>query len=302
MPTPFTLIIPKQITDSNFSSSNVPENDYAAWSSSTTYTLGQYVILGAPYHKVYQSVNGTGNLNKNPATESTYWVEVSPTNRWKMFDQSGGTITTNPDSIVVTFTASKLTAIAFLDVTCASIQVTGSYAGTTFYDVTQYGTDQAIINNWYDYFTAESSRSSVLVFLNVPYVSNATFTVTISNPGTTAACGNMVWGVYQELGKTQYGATVGITDYSKKNVDEFGKVTLVQRAFSQKMDAKLYVENTAVDPLRKTLTGIRATPCLWLGAPDNFESTTLYGYYKDFSIDIAYPTYSVCSLSLEGLT
>ena len=34
----------------------------------------------------------------------------------------------------------------------------------------------------------------------------------------------------------------------------------------------------------------------------NIESLTAYGFYKEFSIDLAYPTVSYCSLTIEGLT
>ena len=46
---------------------------------------------------------------------------------------------------------------------------------------------------------------------------------------------------------------------------------------------------------------LRATPVLWIGS-ESFESLTVYGFYKEFSIDIAYPTVSYCSLTIEGLT
>ena len=29
---------------------------------------------------------------------------------------------------------------------------------------------------------------------------------------------------------------------------------------------------------------------------------SVYGFYKEFSIDLAYPTVSYCSLTIEGLT
>jgi len=43
------------------------------------------------------------------------------------------------------------------------------------------------------------------------------------------------------------------------------------------------------------------TPVLWIGS-ESFESLTVYGFYKEFSIDLAYPTVSYCSLTIEGLT
>jgi hypothetical protein len=51
------IVQPIQITDSNFVSSTVLENDYPAYSNTTGYTLGQKVILTS-VHKIYESLRG----------------------------------------------------------------------------------------------------------------------------------------------------------------------------------------------------------------------------------------------------
>jgi len=63
----------------------------------------------------------------------------------------------------------------------------------------------------------------------------------------------------------------------------------------------VWIKGTEVDLVKRLLSQYRATPIVYIGA-DAYASTILYGYYKDFSIDIAYPTISICSLELEGLT
>ena len=76
---------------------NVPESDHPAWSAATTYALGARVMLTST-HKVYESLKAA-NLNKNPLTESLWWIEVSPTNRWALFDTSVSTSTAQPNNI-----------------------------------------------------------------------------------------------------------------------------------------------------------------------------------------------------------
>ena len=44
-----------------------------------------------------------------------------------------------------------------------------------------------------------------------------------------------------------------------------------------------------------------ATPCVWIG-DNNYASTVIYGFYKDFDVVINYHTVSDCNLELEGLT
>ena len=63
-----------------------------------------------------------------------------------------------------------------------------------------------------------------------------------------------------------------------------------------------YLDATAFHPaVEAVVAALRATPVLWIGS-ESFESLTVYGFYKEFSIDIAYPTVSYCSLTIEGLT
>ena len=68
------------------------------------------------------------------------------------------------------------------------------------------------------------------------------------------------------------------------------------------MDANIAVKAGVVDSVVSKLNTIRATPCLWVGSSGNYETLTVYGFYKDYSVDISYPTYSIISIQIEGLT
>jgi hypothetical protein len=64
------------------------------------------------------------------------------------------------------------------------------------------------------------------------------------------------------------------------------------------MTARVVMQTSAIDDVHRTLAAIRATPVLWIGS-ESFESLTVFGFYKEFSIDLAYPTVSYCSLTIE---
>lgn len=304
MATPFTVIVPKKITDANFVSSTIPETDHAVWSSVTAYTIGQRVIMTTGLHKIYEAL--TNNTNKQPNLNTSGltpdWVEVGPTNRWAAFDESGGTLSTATTSMQFVFTADYITSMAFAETLAETVQIVGSVGGTPFYNQTFSLPDRAIINDWYDYFTADIFRATQLVVENIPSVAAATFTITLtSGTGSAVQLGNFVCGKSTALGATQYGASFGIIDYSKKEVNDFGKATLIPGPYSKRMDVRLYVSSQSVDAVAVKLNSIRATPCFWVGSGNNYEALGVYGYYRDYSMDIAYPTYSVCSLQIEGL-
>lgn len=307
MTKPFTVIIPKTINDSNLVSSSLSEADYPVWTSGTHYpTTGTRVIVTTGYHKIYESTQPITNLPDTttpPYNLPTHWVEVGPTNRWAMFDESGGTYSySSGANIVISFTMDRATSIALIELTARSVRIQATAPGyPNYYDQTYNLGDRAIIANWYDYFTADSFLATELIVTDIPAIPNTTFTITIENNGNPLQVGNFIVGQALELGKTQYGAKIGIVDYSKKEVNEFGKATLVKRTFSKKMDVSLTVENQIVDAVAQRLSYLRATPCLWVGANGVFESLTVYGFYRDFSIEIPRPTNSLCSLQIEGL-
>ena len=299
------VIPPLSITDSNLTSSNVPETDYSAWSSGTTYTIGQRVILTST-HKIYESLQNS-NLNHNPSTDTSsppYWIEVSATNRWKMFDTINSTQTTNANSIVVVITPGKVVnSVSLLNIegTSVRIKMTDPTDGVV-YDKTTSLNNNGNINNWYNYFFNPIQRRTSHVATDLPAYGTAAIEITITNTGLTAKCGVCIIGSVQYIGEgINLGASVGITDYSRKEKDAFGNYTLIQRSYSKRAKFSMAVLNEQIDSLLEVLATLRTTPCIWIG-DDNYTCTYVYGYYKDFDIVIAYHLVSDCNIEIEGLT
>jgi hypothetical protein len=63
----------------------------------------------------------------------------------------------------------------------------------------------------------------------------------------------------------------------------------------------MLINKAEVDTIQDILATYRATPCLWVGT-DSYSSTTLFGFYKDFNTVISYPTSSLLTLEIEGMT
>lgn len=117
----------------------------------------------------------------------------------------------------------------------------------------------------------------------------------------TVSCGAVIVGLSREIGGTAFGASLGITDFSIKQADDFGNLTVVERAYSKTGDFTVFVANTFVDTLQDLLARLRATPALYIGS-DSFASSAIYGFFKEFSVAIPYPDFSVCTIQIEGLT
>lgn len=301
MTQPFFVIVPTEITDSNLISTNVPENDYPVWDSITNYLIGDRVIVTTGFHTIYEAVQNNTNVDPTTDTLQLTWAVVGPTNAWAMFDQSGNTITSNPTSIEVVVSGDRITDFGFQELLATSVRLQ-AYNATegTYYDQTFDIYDEAVVDDWYDYFFTEISRTTELIIRGVPPIGTSEYTITITSD-VNAEIGTFVIGQAVEFGNTQYGARASIIDYSKKEVDSFGKVNLVQGNFSKKNEVTLMVDNAIVDSIFRKLVTLRGTANLWVGSNESFEMLSIYGFYRDFSIDIAYPQKSLCTLTIEGL-
>lgn len=303
------IVDPFVVTDATLLSSNIVEPDagIGLYAAGATYALGDYVIVLSTHHK-YRSLQD-GNIGQDPVTDSAlptplWWTDYGMDNRWRMFDQSITSQSTNADSIevVVTPVGQIVDSAVFLNVSASSarVQVTDAVDGLVFDQTYDLTADSGILD-WYDYFFAPIVRNQNLAVGGLPLYMSAVITLTLLDAGATVACGAAVVGLSQNLGDSQYGAQLGIQDYSVKQVDAFGNYTILERAFSKRGLFDLWVPAEYTSELQRLLEKYRATPIIYIGT-DVHAATVFYGFYKDFTINIRYMEVSVCSLEIEGLT
>ncbi len=282
---------------------NVPETDYAFWSAATTYAIGDRVLYTD--HYIYQS-STAGNINHLP-TDTANWIKVQADNRWSMFDQSVTSQTTQTSNITVAIVpGARIDSLIGLNCSAlkATINVVDPQYGNVYSKVVTL-TSYSGIADWYAYFYEPIVQVPDFVLTDLPaQYSSAMITVCIT--ATTAAIGALILGQSKEIGQTEWGAKPAIIDYSIKTKDAFGNYSITPRAFSKRADLSIKVPTDQVDALVNLLAGYRTVPVVYIGsnstAKQQFNSVAIYGFYKDFSVDIAYPSHSTCTLQIEGLT
>ncbi len=296
------FINPVSITSAMLVSSTAPETDYAAWSSGTTYALGNRVIKTST-HKIYESLQGS-NTNHDPETDltATWWLEVGPTNRWKMFDQAVGSQTSQATPLTVVLDPGIVQALALLDVDATSVTVTmtDGPGGSTVYSRTVDMSDAAPLADWYEYFFSELQPRTLTMLDDLPPYSNGRLTVTLTAT-TTAKCGTLAVGSLVDVGSERPGAGLGIIDYSRKETDDYGVTRVVERSYAKRFDMEILVPAARVDYVARQLASVRAAPVVWVSDSD-YESLVAYGWLRDWGISITYPTYSELRMTIEGLT
>ncbi len=267
------LVQPVTIANAQLVASNVAETDAAEWSASVAYARGVRVIKTAT-HRIYESVASIA-AGDDPEGTSGKWLNVGPTNRWAMFDQALGSVTTANRNVAVTVNAGAIDSVALLDVAGDTVRV------------------QAI-----GYDRTLPVAEGAITFLDLP-ANPGQVTVTVIGGGVVSI-GTLIVGKRAALGLTEASPTAAITDYSRKVIDEFGEATVVPRAWAKRMTANALIRTKAIDFVMKRISAVRATPCLWIGQ-DGLDSLTIYGFFKDFSIEVGEGV-SKLALTIEGLS
>ena len=138
------------------------------------------------------------------------------------------------------------------------------------------------------------------MFLDLPSYPTATVTAYISSGTALVEVGEVIYGTQTVIGRTNYGTAIGIKSYSRKEVDEFGNVTVVKRKNSKFAEYELDIDNYKLADVQRFFADIDSVPSVFIGNPE-MDELTVFGFYNDFKATISFPTVSKCSLRVEGL-
>jgi hypothetical protein len=263
-----------------------------AYAAGTTYSINAIVLVAAT-HLLYISLKNL-NVGYTPggAGNDSWWLEYRATEQWLPFNGK------------VTSQASAATSIEYQllpGIPIDSMALLNIEAETVVV-VLKDGLDGVTLETWTKdcYDNTNDLYVSDIVKTNFIHSDTPHFTITISNSLGNAKVGEIVIGNKENIGATRFTPTVGIIDYSVKEVDTFGNYTVLERAYSKRLTCSTVVYNNVLDLTYNILAERRALASVWVGS-GNYASMIVYGFYKDFSIVLSYPTFSICELEVEGL-
>lgn len=286
-------------TDTILTSSNIPEDEYPAWVASVSYNASDRVIHK---HKIYERIV-TGAGTTTPDLDQVNWLYISYTNRYRMFDNILYSTSEKVGGIHFTLTPNQsVDSLAILNVNASSVRVviTDPTLGV-IYDKTIDLASVSEVTDYYTYFYSPLvARSNTAVFTDLPIAPTAAIDVYISSGTALVSVGEVVYGIKKVVGRTNYGTSIGIKSYSRKEFDEFGNVTVVKRKNSKYCEYDIDIDNYMLSDIQRFFSDIDSVPCVFIGNED-LEELIVYGFYSDFKATISFPTVSKCTLRVEGL-
>jgi len=235
-------------------------------------------------HKIYESLVGS-NIGYYPPIDvkqtTPKWLEVSSTNKWKVFDQKTSSQMEAATGLVYTITPGVVhDSIALLNLVATSIRVVGTSAA---------------------YDTTVSTGAKDIVLTNLGGLAANVLTITINNTAGLAKCGEIVIGTSSTLGTMKPHPVVSMQNYSTKTQDVFGDWTIVARASSEKLNCQINVAYGSIDTVINLIETYKTTPVVWIGN-SSYSCLIVYGFTKDYSAPVATIGKTILSLEIEGIT
>jgi len=272
---------------------------YGAYAGGTTYASGD-TVTDTTNHLLYESAAGSNT--GHALTDTAWWIELGPSNAWAIFDQKTGTQTQWLEELAVevaiTGRADSVVLMNMDNATSVNITVTGdAEEHNEDYNLN----DSSMVNGWYSWFYEAIRRKTDLAVTNLPAPLNGDIAVTVTGTtDSTLSVGGLIFGLGREIGNTQYGATVGITDYSRFEADDFGNYTFTQRSYNKRAKFTVWMDSGDADFTFNLLASYRATPIVVIGS-DDYTSTFQFGLLKDWGIALSYPSHSILDLEFQGI-
>lgn len=301
------VTVPTTITDAMLTSTNVTEDDYGVWDVSTDYAAEEYVIVTGTTHKIYRAVQASGPstavVDPTTDTDSSHWLEVSATNRWKPFDGRTSVQCERADSIQYVFDSVGLVdGVALHGLAATTVNLTIVADAVEVYNEDIDLADSSVVLTAYDYYFEPVTYRDRTEFTDVPPYTDATLTLTISNTGLTAKVGQIVIGRKRTFGDAVFSPRLGLLDFSTKERDAFGNPYILEREFAQTVEYKVSVLNANTGYVFRLLSGLRATGASWSAGDDTEQlGLSIFGYLEDFDELISNPAVTELSLKVQEL-
>ncbi len=252
-----------------------------------------------------------GNLNKTPASNSSYWLDIGPTNKYAMFDLLRDTQTSsglNGQFYCTIVPGQRVDSIALIGLVADLLQITITSGGTMVYDTGSIDLSSRNVLDWQGFFfNAFTTRESFALFDLPPYLdAEITISLVSLDQLSVVKCGGCAMGQQFYLGQIDFDAESDVLNYSTVDRDFFGNVdAMIQRRNVPTTIQRIWIDKTYVNQARALRDALGGTPAIWSGLDDSadgyFESILICGFYKRFSINLKYPKEALISLELEDI-
>jgi len=285
----------------SFTSHNLAES-VSEWLLSNTYRYEDESLYEGYIYK-YSGEDDT-NSDTNPSI-STKWTKIRAGNLIAMLDNKPSTFSKNLEKIEVTFVSKGYDKLALFNVLAkkVTIVVTSKWDESSSRTYVKSLVNKEAITNLRDYATQELEYKTNLN-LNIPIVHSCIVKITIeSNPGSFAQCGHLVCGKSFFVGNAAWEIGLGLTSFSKKEVNELGEIDFIKRGITDRDDFSVTLSTSSAGRIKQKFKDYDALLLLFTITEETSKMETLmnFGYWEDFQMLLSGPVKSEADITIQGV-
>lgn len=297
----------KSLVDSN--TGNTPVEG-ASWTDLGEVDQGAIKWTAGTYNEddytVHNSVLWKSAVDSNTDTPGATikWTNYGPTNRFKAFDTFLDDSTSGTGNLkFVLDIPSRVTEMVILKPVAGSVTVTvnSASAGEVFNQT--YRTTRDSGGGWWKYFTSRIRRVGSVTVEGLPPYSDATITVEFTGADDAeVSVGQIVAGFASAAAVVTTGTGVGMTSYSIKDTNEFGRPIIVGYPPAKLVNFAVKIPTLSVDDVAELLFEREAKPTAFYMRDGSAYGTVVYGLFDDFYIDHSTSAIAESVVAIQGFS
>lgn len=296
-------IRPLAITSAMLTSSIAePAAGETAWSAGDLTTGTRRISTTT--HKIYEVVaspsttdDPTVGVLATPAT----WAEVSPTNKFSMFDNVNNSVSSGNNITVSIVPAIVCNAISGFNITgCSAITVTGvSASAGAIYNESVSMVDNSAVVDFYEYFFEPIITRSEFILTDLPAYNDMTYTVTCT--GTGMSIGSLILGTQLYIGKAVDTFDLKNRNFGAVGENTYGNIVLTPGNKAKLVDFNVRIDTAKVNYIFKQLASLEDEATVWYATAEVDDASLVYGFPRDTTITRKVGEYSECKIQIRGL-
>jgi len=282
---------------------------YQEWNASQTYQRNVSVLYK---NYIYRNIVHD-NLNVPPDINSGKWLLMGVDNAYAGIDLHSHTSTIKDDNlneIQLSFACNSYDYIGFGAIRGSVLIIEEFDSSDNKIKETTHkiGSERTCAINWYNYFfcpipdQSNLGRGEAIDFLYgeiSPLSSKIQITIQ-ENSDKVASIGTMVSGISKDIGKTQFGVSQELNDYSEKTTDKNGITSIVKRDATEEMLSMIEVPAKQTQIVKREVKKLLGNVIMIIAEPDkdsNYEHLILLGYIETFKISITNQIFSIAEMT-----
>lgn len=156
--------------------------------------------------------------------------------------------------------------------------------------------------SWWEFFFENGKEFKKDTIVNVPMLFGE-FEVTLTPNKFGANLGHLSIGQKVFIGYTELGCEFGAIDYSKKQKNEYGDISILKGRAAKYLNTAVVVDTKQIDSKDQVLMGILGELTTFIGDEKDrgIKSLILFGFIKDYSFKVTGEEKSSLNLNVEGI-